>query len=160
MYQFIVLSLGFLLLFGGAYLINKDDKDGILQYAFSKDMQVLPSALALETLTGKYYCDKKHGCDNTYVLNFSSEYKVDLEISFADGVEQKTESGTWKIENGNIISILLTDSSSEGHFEIPKTFLIQSVSTRTLSKISYDKEVYFDMNKPTFVKQISQEESQ
>lgn len=158
MYKFIVLGLGFLLLFGGAYLIKKSDKEGVLNYAFSKEIKVLPTVNTKEMISGVYKCDIENGCASPYVLILSDDNNVEMTTSYNDGVEIRKETGIWKLENGNLITILLTDLSSGEHYEIPHSILIQTVSTSTLTGLSYDKDFYFDMYKPVFVRQVNQDE--
>ncbi|MFA6608815.1 MAG: hypothetical protein WCT07_02815 [Candidatus Paceibacterota bacterium] len=152
MYQTIVLGLGFLLIIGGGYLIKSIDKEGLIKQSFLKDSKVTNILATIETVPGTYMCNESLRCDNSRTMTLSPSGEVQILTSYNNGAELLNENGSWKIEQGGLISVFLTDSTTE-HYEIPHLFLIQSVSTSTLSKISFDSGLYPDMHKPIFIKQ-------
>lgn len=152
MYQTIVLGLGFLLVIGGGYLIKSVDKEGVIASSALKEQNVINTQLTGDDMSGIFSCDETSGCDNVHTITFDPSGAVRIVTIYKDGTETLDEQGSWKFENGGFISILITDSQVK-HYEIGRAFLIQSVSTSTLGKISYDTNLYPDMHKPTFTKQ-------
>ena len=152
MYQTIVLGLGFLLIIGGGYLIKSIDKEGVILKSLSKDQKVEIFSLTADDISGTFLCNETSGCENEYAVTFSPSGDVQLMAVYKDGIETLIEKGIWRFETGGLISISLTDSQTK-HYDIPHSFLIQSVSTSTLAKISYDVTTYPDMHKPVFIRQ-------
>lgn len=154
MYQFIVLCLGFLLLFGGGYLIKKTDRNsvitGSLSYGNSKSANsaslTLPTS---EEMAGTFLCDSDSGCTDNVSINLVQTGDVYMTTSYKDGTPALSEKGRWMFEQGGLISLKLTESDSS-QYNVPHMLLIQSVSTTTLDKFSYDAVLYKDMKKPTF----------
>ncbi len=152
-YQVIVLGIALSLLFGGAYYIKKSDDAGVLSYAFStsnKKIEYGPP-LTVEDVSGEYICEASSGCNDPHTLKIEPTGEVHMITSYNEGVESFSEDGTWRFENGGLITMSFSDSSYE-HYEVPHTMLIQSVSTSTLSKFVFDTKSYTGMYKPTFLK--------
>ena len=153
MYQFIVLGLGFLLLFGGAYLIKQSDKEGgVLGQAFStsKNIQTSDIDLTTEAMVGSFMCDGKSGCINPYTLTLAEA--GDVYFNHTSGTSTILEHGLWNIEKGGLITLTLTNTPDE-NYETPRVILVQSVNRNKLSNFVYDNNTYMDMNKPVFIRQ-------
>lgn len=152
-YQVIVLGIVLSLLFGGVYYIKKSDDAGVLSYAFSSSNKKIDYSppLTVEDVAGKYLCESSSGCADPHTLDIEQTGAVHLITSYNEGVESFSEDGSWRFENGGLITLSFSDSSYE-HYEVPRTILIQSVSTSTLSKFVFDTKFYTGMYKPTFVK--------
>ena len=151
MYQFIVLGLGLLLVVGGGFLIKTTDShsEGILSKAFSNTNEMITVPPTVETVTGEYSCDGTSGCVNPKVVTLDAYGGAHMVTTHIEGEETLKEEGTWRLEQGGLITLILSDSASE-HYEIPHVMLIQSVNVSGLSKISYDTRIYTDMHKPIF----------
>lgn len=138
MYQIIVLGVGFSLLLGGAYYIKKNDHAGLLAQTIAYNAPLTP-----EDIAGEYVCDVDSGCSDMYTLSFDTSGTVEMVATGDSGGQLLSEGGVWRFEKGGAVTVVF----SESH-----TFLIQSVSTTTLSRFVYDSQLYTNMRKPTFTR--------
>ena len=106
MYQFIVLGLGFLLVFGGGYLIKHTDKEGVIAQT------VTATSTEPSDYAGTYLCDTDSKCDNPRTLVLSSDGTLSLTTSFDQGVETNVETGTWKKEAKGITLTIINSSTT------------------------------------------------
>lgn len=136
MYQIIVLGVGLSLLIGGAYYIKETDHVGLLAQTI-----VYNAPLVSDDITGDYICDVNSGCSDTYTISFDKSGTVGLAVAADSGRQLLSEEGVWRFEKGGAITVIFSDS---------RTFLIQSVSTTTLTKLVYDAKLYPNMRKPIF----------
>ena len=156
MYQFIVFGLGFLLLFGGAYLIKKNNgNSGIMERAFStsKKIRTPEGSFIIKKIVGTFLCDIKSGCVSPYSLTLTEVGDVYFNHTNASGTEQILEHGLWNIEEGGLITLTLTNSPDE-NYEPPRIILIQSVNREILSDFVFDNNIYTDMYEPVFTRQL------
>ena len=146
MYQLVVLGLACTLLLGGAYYIKSADGSGILSQAI-----ISPSyRITEDMIPGVYVCDASSGCTNVATLTLKDTGDVVL-VSGSDA-EAIEETGTWQFVKGQLVSISLT-AQKDTIYDVPHTLLVQSVGTSTLTKISYNSNLFPGIYKPTFTKQ-------
>lgn len=159
MYQTIVLGLGFLLLFGAAYLIKNTDRTGILTSNIVQTSTATSTGTSTPArkLEGNYLCDSDSGCSNPSLLLINEAGEVSMNTSYDNGVEVLQESGTWKNEKDGGVTILLTGTDA-GIYPVPHTLYVKYVSPFSLSGIVFDSTAYKDWIKPVFRKQEKQEE--
>lgn len=155
MYQIIVLGLGFLLLIGGGWLIKSIDKEGVVSRSFSGDQVSDVASFTLENVSGSYVCDAASGCKTEYRMSLLPSGESELITTYGNGAEVSVEKGTWRFENGGMVSILMTESQVL-RYEKPRTFLVQLVGESKLSRLSFDKKIYSDMKKPVFIKKTEE----
>jgi hypothetical protein len=152
MYQLIVLGLGFLLLFGGGYLIKKSDKAGVLGSSFASSSVTASSSAAVPssiTFNGVYSCDGAK-CSDPRNLIVSEDGTVQLSTTYNNGVEVLNEIGTWTEDNEGKITIAITGTQSEA-YDKPVTILLRQVTPFTL--VSVNGTSYKNWGAPTFRKQ-------
>ncbi len=147
MYQIVVLGLACSLLFGGAYYVKNADNEGVLSQAFTSPVSIQP--ISLDMVVGTYTCDTTEGCDTLRTLTLDDQ-GASMMTTIQDG-QTLIEEGTWQFEKGKLIVVSLRYKGDTA-YDQPHTFLIQSVGTTTLSKISYDAKVFTDIHKPIFVR--------
>lgn len=136
MYQIIVLGVGLSLLIGGAYYIKETDHTGLLAQTIVSNAPLVP-----EDIAGDYICDVNSGCSDTYTISFDKAGSLSIVAVADSGRQLLNEEGIWRFEKGGAITVIFSDS---------RTFLIQSVSTTTLTKLVYDAKLYPNMRKPIF----------
>ena len=150
LFQLVVIG-ALVTLFGGAgYYVVEADKAGILGKSVSGN-QIKPSEEQILAVSGEYICTPSQGCKNDYTLILNEDGRGELAITYEDGAEVLSETGNWVLGKRGYITLDLLEDQS-GPFEIPKTILIRSVGTSTLSRIVYSAKQYQDMINPIFVK--------
>jgi hypothetical protein len=147
MYQIVVLGLAFSLLFGGAYYIKTADSEGVLSSAFTS--RASATVLSPDMIIGTYTCDTTEGCSTVHTLTLDDQGVSTMTTIQND--QTVTAEGSWQLEKGQLVTVSLTHAG-DTVYDQPHTFLIQSVGTSTLSKISYDTKVFTDIYKPVFVR--------
>lgn len=158
MYQTIVLGLGFLLLFGAAYLIKNTDDAGILtpNVVSTSNTTDTGTSTPMRKLEGIYLCDSDSGCPNPSLLTMNEEGEVRMETTYDNGVEIVQESGTWKNEKDGSVTILITGTDVET-YPVPRALSVKYVSSSSLSGLTFDPAVYKDWVRPVFRKQEKEE---
>jgi hypothetical protein len=152
MYQAIVLGLGFLLLFGAAYLVKKTDGAGVIISTQTASTTETVTALPQATLEGTYLCDTDSGCQNPSVLTLTGSGEASMATSYDNGVEVLQEIGTWKDEEEGGITVLLTGTGDEV-YPTPRAFSIRYASSANLSGVSFDSSVQKGWTRPVFRRQ-------
>lgn len=150
MYQTFVLGLGLLLLTGLAYYIKHTDQNGLVTGSFSTTTTTVIPATP-ESLPGVYMCNSSSGCENPRVLKIMGNGEVTLSSSFNNGVELVEEFGTWDVNDSGTVQILLTGTNSET-YTMPRTILIGTSTSDTLSQLTFDTTLYGDWKNPVFLK--------
>ena len=154
MYQTIVLGLGFLLLIGGAYLVQQTDKEGILSSAIIQTSSIVPDATSTvqNNFDGTYVCDSDTGCLSPSTLVIEKDGYARMTTSYDNGVEVITESGTWidKKEGRMTIYITGTDTTT---YPSPRVLSIKYASPTSFSGIIFDQSAYKEWTRPVFRKQ-------
>lgn len=158
MYQVTVLGILFALLLGGGYYITKSDNKSMISGTLleEKSMQTdfIPTA---ENIVGRYLCDRASGCENEKTLAILSDGNVEISTNKNEGIEisNDVEKGQWSLGNGNTVVMSFDKTYTEGDESTTttSTLFVQSVSSTTLAKISFDRNIYKDMKKPVFTRQ-------
>jgi hypothetical protein len=155
MYQFIVLGLGFLLLFGGGYLIKKSDKEGVLQQSYSATKYASGSSTpSTITFKGLFTCEGSK-CQDPRNLVVSEDGTVQLSTTYNDGVEVLNELGTWTEDKDGNITLSITGTPSMA-YDKPLVIALRQVTPFTLVSIS--GTTYKNWGSPTFRKQDRDDE--
>lgn len=150
MFQVIVIGM-LVALFGGAgYYIFMTDKEGVLGQSISGN-QIRPSAEQIMSVSGSYTCGFSSGCKDEYKLILNEDGRGELTASYNDGAEVVSEQGDWSIGKRGYITVNLSGNQS-GTYDVPRTILIRSVGTSSLSRIVYSTKIYQDMTDPVFFK--------
>ncbi|MDB5260205.1 MAG: hypothetical protein JWN37_436 [Candidatus Nomurabacteria bacterium] len=151
-YQLGVVAL--LVIFAGSifYYINGTDSAGVLQSAVGK-AEVTTQPIAIESVYGNYECNIDSGCKNPYTLSLIEDNSAIVTTSYNDGVEVRKESGSWKLEDDNSITILLNESNA-GPYDTPHIITTKPAGKNlvSLTLAAYDRKFYDDMIKPLFIK--------
>jgi hypothetical protein len=155
MYQTIVLGLGFLLLFGGGYLIKHMDDQGVIGASIATQVEA-SATTTLVSLSGIYVCDNSSGCDNPRILSLSADGTVTMNASYENGAEVVNEVGTWSVGINNRPIILLTGTTAGEEYSTPRMLTVRYTSKNSLSGIAFDQKVYPDLIKPIFRREESQ----
>ncbi len=158
MYQIAVLGILFALLLGGGYYITKSDDKSMISGTLLEEKSVqtdfIPTA---ENILGRYFCDRVSGCQSERTLNILSDGSVEMSTNNNEGIEisNDIEKGQWSIGGRNTILMSFNKTSGEGEESTTttSTLFVQSVSSTTLAKISFDRNIYKDIKKPVFAKQ-------
>lgn len=152
MYQTIVLGLGFLLLFGGGYLIKHMDNQNVIGTSLATTINTTTASSSSVLLPGTYLCDTVSGCGSPHVLTLSENGEAKMNSSYGNGAEIVDEFGSWTVNKAGGASILLTSTANEVYPD-PRTFTIKYVSSTTLAGITFDATAYTDLKNPVFRKQ-------
>ncbi len=145
-------------LFGGAgYYVFKTDTNGVLGQSISGN-QIKPTAEQIIAVAGQYTCGFSNGCKEPHVLTLNEDGTGRFDTSYEDGEEALAEQGDWSIGKRGYITVNLSGNQS-GTYNVPKTILIRSVGTTTLSRIVYSLKQYQDMNNPIFIKNADSDQS-
>lgn len=140
-------------LFGGAgYYIVKTDANGVLGQSISGN-QIKPTAEQIIAVSGQYTCGFSSGCKDSHTLTLNEDGTGEFDTSYGDGAETLAEQGDWSIGKRGYITVNLSGNQS-GTYNVPKTIIIRSVGTTTLSRIVYSFKQYQDMNNPIFIKNV------
>jgi hypothetical protein len=153
MYQTIVVGLGFLLLFGGSYLIKETDNNGVLHDA-AAETAIIQS---VSDVSGTYICDVDSRCLNPRELTLSDTGEASLTTSFDSGIETLKETGMWKLGQGNSIVLSLAENSQEAYSE-PFVISLKRITEKTLMTSGETHVSYKDWGNPIFRKQENQSE--
>ena len=150
MFQIIVIAM-LIAVFGGAgYYLMKVDSEGVLSQSISGN-QIRPSAEQILSVAGVYTCGFSNGCKDSYTMNLKEDGSGELIATYNESGETFTERGDWSIGKRGYITLNLSGDQS-GTYDVPKTILIRSVGTTTLSRIVYSAKQYGDMISPVFIK--------
>lgn len=156
MNTFQVVAIGALvsILAVGAYYVVEADSAGLLGKSIAGN-RIVASEEQLSRALGTYACDSSTGCKNEYLLVLRGGGEGELSASIEDGAEIVMERGTWGIgERGYLTLTLFANQGAT--YDIPKTILIRSIGTSTLSRIVYSANQYQDMIHPIFVKKLEE----
>ncbi|HCC05993.1 TPA: hypothetical protein DEP94_01365 [Candidatus Nomurabacteria bacterium] len=152
MNTFQVVVIGALILvFGGSiYYFIKADSQGILSQSISGN-RLEQNQQRMVEVSGNYYCSTLSGCKNLYDLSLNENGAFELTISYNEGAEILAEKGDWSIVERGYIKLNIIGNQST-NYDIPKTIIIKSVKTSTLSNLVYSDKQYSDMKNPVFSK--------
>jgi hypothetical protein len=155
MYQTIVLGLGFLLVFGGGYLIKHSDQNGVLAEAIARD-ETSYVQQATSTILGPYLCDSER-CPNPRELSLMDGGEAVLTTTYSDGVETVKELGSWQLMKANTI-ILTLMGTSQSTYDEPYMFSLKRITDTTLVPSDDVKATYKDLGAPIFRKEENSDE--
>lgn len=138
-------------LFGGAgYYVFKTDTNGVLGQSVSGN-QIKPTAEQIIAVSGQYTCGFSNGCKEPHILTLNEDGTGQFDTARDGGEEVLAERGDWSIGKRGYITVNLSGNQS-GTYNVPRTILIRSVGTSTLSRIVYSLKQYQDMINPIFIK--------
>lgn len=149
-FQVIVIGTLVTLLGGSGYYFIKADNNGILSQSIAGN-KLEPNQQRMVEIAGNYTCTPATGCKDSYNLDLNEGGTFGLTTSYGDGAETLAEKGDWSIIKMGFITLTVTGNQST-NYDIPKTFLIKSVGTSTLSRILFSDKQYSDMKNPVFLK--------
>jgi hypothetical protein len=155
MYQTIVLGLGFLLVFGGGYLIKHSDNNGVLASAIAQD-ETSYVGVATSTILGPYLCDSER-CPNPRELSLMDNDQAILTTTYSDGVETLKEVGSWKFTKADTIILTLL-GTSQSTYDEPYMFSLKRITEKTLVPSDDIKATYKDLGAPIFRKEDNSDE--
>ncbi len=150
MFQIIVIGMLVALFGGGAYYISRSDSEGVLGQSISGN-PIKPTAEQIISVSGVYTCGFSSGCKDDYTLTLNEDGSSQLAAIYEEGAETLAEQGDWVIGKRGYITLNLSGNQS-GTYDVPRTILIRSVGTSTLSRIVYPTTLYQDMKNPIFIK--------
>jgi len=152
MNTFQVVVIGALILvFGGSiYYFIKADSQGILSQSISGN-RLEQNQQRMVEVSGNYYCSTLNGCKNLYDLSLNENGTFELTISYNEGAEILAEKGDWSVVERGYIKLNIIGNQATS-YDIPKTIIIKSVKTSTLSNLVYSDKQYSDMKNPVFSK--------
>lgn len=149
-FQIVVIGALILIFGGSGYYFIKADSQGILSQSITGN-KLEPSQQRMVEVSGNYYCSTLNGCKNLYDLVLNENGTFELTISYNEGAEILAEKGDWSIVERGYIKLNILGNQST-NYDIPKTIIIKSVGTSTLSNLVYIDKQYNDMKKPVFLK--------
>lgn len=149
-FQVIVIGTLVTLLGGSGYYFIKADSHGILSQSITGN-KLESNQQRMVEVAGNYTCNTTSGCQDSYNLDLNEEGTFNLTTSYSDGAETLAEKGDWSIIKMGFITLTVTGNQST-NYDIPKTLLIKSVGTSTLSRILFSDKQYGDMKNPVFSK--------
>jgi hypothetical protein len=154
MYRYLVASLLGFSLFIGAYYVREAGVEKVFSYdPGTRDFARLGS----EDVIGKYLCGIANGCKESYEITLYLNGEAKLTHLGTEVKPEIIERGSWSFMDGGFISLTLTEKEEHDtepeNYETPQILIIQSVSTSTLTKITYNTKTYPLMAKPKFIKQ-------
>lgn len=167
MYKFLIISTAFMFIVAGGYYVNVAGggiMGDIITGNITTQETLIP--LVIEDIPGTYLCNTSSTCKNKYTLILKNDKTAELKRTTsltATNVEgddesnnentlTSTEVGTWDIGVQNLLVVTLIQQE-DTIYAIPQKIVIKNVKAKTLSKISYTKAHYKDMNNPIFIKQ-------
>jgi hypothetical protein len=149
-YQIVVLGT-MLAFFGGAgYYMMKGDTNGVLKQSITRD-EVRVTLERMNQVTGDYTCDSSTGCKDNHTLSINDDGTAELDTTYSDGGEVMSERAHWSFGKKGYMTINLSGNQA-GAYDTPKTILIRTIGTSTLSGLVYSIKQYQDMLNPIFVK--------
>lgn len=149
-FQVVVIGTLVTLLGGSGYYFIKADNHGILSQSMTGN-KLEQNQQRMVEVAGNYTCNSTTGCKDSYNLDLNEDGSFGLTTSYGDGAETLAEKGNWSIIKMGFITLTVTGNQSS-NYDIPKTILIKSVGTSTLSRILYSDKQYSDMKNPVFSK--------
>ncbi len=162
MYKVLIIFIALLFTLAGGYYISTAG-GGVMADVITGDVTSSESLRPIneEDMVGTFACLNSSTCKNPYTLVLHSDksvflFKVEPEkleenVPYEDQDIGVYEKGEWSIGVKNMLVINLTSSNQE-EYGVPQKIVINNVTSKILSKISYTKTRYKDMHNPIFAK--------
>ena len=149
MYKVLIIFIALLFTLAGGYYISTAG-GGVMADVITGDVTSSESLRPIneEDMVGTFACLNSSTCKNPYTLVLHSDKSVFL---FKVEPEKLEENVEWSIGVKNMLVINLTSSNQE-EYGVPQKIVINNVTSKILSKISYTKTRYKDMHNPIFAK--------
>lgn len=96
--------------------------------------------------------DTKEINDEVITDTSDEERLINKDTATDESFASTTEKGNWDIGVQNMLVITLL-TEDEINYAVPQKIVIKNVGIKTLSRISYTRKNYTDMNNPIFIKQ-------
>ncbi len=178
MYKYLIIACALMFIGAGGYYVNNAG-GGIMGNIITGNITSQESLVPLneENIPGMYVCNNVSTCKNKYILLLKSDKTAELtrapkvssddttedvtsdnenqpaeETSFTPEIDNNTETGNWNLDVQNMLVVTIV-KQGQTDYTIPQKIVIKNVNTKTLSKISYTKTNYKDMNNPIFIRQ-------
>lgn len=164
MYKVLIIFIALLFALVGGYYISTAG-GGIMKDIIVGDVSSQESLVPIseDDLAGVFTCLNSSTCKHPYTLILNTDKTVQLLQGSPSDISQDednqnnitVEHGLWNIGVKNMLVITLNGNNNE-EYSVAQKIVINNVTSKILSKISYTKTHYPDMHNPIFVKNAAQ----